>query len=61
MKFVAAGVIVHFMSMSVISVYLCILYIQFPWRPREGIRFHRTDVTHGFEPPFRCWESNPGP
>jgi hypothetical protein len=30
-------------------------------RPEEGVGLHRTGVTHGWEPSYRCWESNSNP
>lgn len=32
-----------------------------PWRPLEGIRSHRNQVTYSCEPLWGCWELNPGP
>lgn len=37
------------------------MYAWFPWRSEETLEYPGTGVTHSYEPPCGCWESNPGP
>lgn len=36
------------------------LYVQYLWRPEEGIESPGTRVTVGCEPSYVCWEVKPG-
>jgi hypothetical protein len=52
----------YFMCMSVcLHVCLCIIWVQCPRSPEEGIMSFGTGVTTDCEPSRGCWESNLGP
>lgn len=49
------------MGVFLTYMYVCDVNALCLWRPKEGIRPHRTGVTDGCRVPHQSWELNPGP
>lgn len=50
------------MHLDVLSLFMCVYHMcpQYTLTPEEGIGSLGTRLTGGCEPPYGCWELNPG-
>jgi hypothetical protein len=44
-----------------LHVHMCTTCVQKPTEVRKGVGYPGTEITDGSEPPWVCWEPNPGP
>lgn len=47
-----------FLFISILLMFLCTTFMQWLWRPEDGIKSPETRVTDSCEPPYGCWELN---
>lgn len=41
--------------------YMCTMRVPGGWRGQKRSSFPESGIMNGFEPPYGCWDLNPGP